>query len=179
MDIVQTIDRRIRGALAGIRQAFRGRVARVDSAQPIQRIQIEGLAGETVQALEHGEPFGLTAHPPTGSDCVVVPLGGRTSHGIIVSTSNGAYRVQGLKPGETAVYNASGAKIVLKAGQVIEIDCATLRITAGQIEVNADKIKVNADTAFTGALTSNGKNISASHTHGGVTSGGATTGGVS
>ncbi|WP_234404183.1 phage baseplate assembly protein [Neisseria elongata] len=42
----------------------------------MQRTQIEGLDGETVQALEHAEQFGFTAHPPAGSDCIVLPLAG-------------------------------------------------------------------------------------------------------
>ena len=45
---------------------------------------------------------------------LLCPLGGKTSHGIIVTTTNGAYRITGLSDGETAVYNADGAKIVLK-----------------------------------------------------------------
>ena len=58
------VDSRIRRALDSVRRAFRGAVAQVDSGTAVQRIQIEGLAGETVQALEHGEPWGLTANPP-------------------------------------------------------------------------------------------------------------------
>ncbi|EEG23367.1 Mu-like prophage protein gp45 [Eikenella corrodens] len=90
MDAKQ-VDGRIKRMLGGIRQAFRGKIARTDAAAGVQRAQIEGLDGETVQALEHAEQFGFTGHPPAGSDCIVVPLGGQTSHGIIVNTCNGAY----------------------------------------------------------------------------------------
>ena len=75
-----------------------------------------------------------------GSDCVVVPLGGKTSHGIIVTTTNGAYRITGLSDGETAVYNADGAKMVLKKGRVIEIDCDKLNIKApGGVNITSEK----------------------------------------
>lgn len=93
----KTIDNRIRRAFNGIRQAFRGKIARVKAAGGVQKIQVEGLEGETVQDLEHAENFGFTSNPPAGSDCVVVPLGGKTSHGIIVTTTNGAYRITGLR----------------------------------------------------------------------------------
>lgn len=35
--------------------------------------------GDTLQALEHAEQFGFTGHPPTGSDCIVLPLRQPTS----------------------------------------------------------------------------------------------------
>ena len=89
MDI-KTIDKRIKQAFNTVRQGFRGKVARVQAGGGVQKIQVEGLDGETVQDLEHAENFGFTSNPPAGSDCVVVPLGGKTSHGIIVTTTNGA-----------------------------------------------------------------------------------------
>ena len=96
------VDSRIRRALDSVRRAFRGAVAQVDSGAAVQRIQIEGLAGETVQALEHGEPWGLTANPPAGCDCFVLPLGGATSHGVVIAVAGGGARVIGLKSGEVA-----------------------------------------------------------------------------
>lgn len=78
MDAKQ-VDGRIKRMLGGIRQAFRGKIARTDAAAGVQRAQIEGLDGETVQALEHAEQFGFTGHPPTGSDCIVLPLRQPTS----------------------------------------------------------------------------------------------------
>ena len=151
------IDGRIRRVLGGIRQAFRGKTARTDSGGGVQRIQIEGLDGETVQDLEHAEQFGFTAHPPAGSDCVVVPLGGKTSHGIIVTTTNGAYRVSGLGEGETAVYNADGAKITLKQGRIIDIDCETLNINApGGVSITAPNVDCSAEITAAGQINGNG-----------------------
>lgn len=74
MDI-KTIDKRIKQAFNTVRQGFRGKVARVQAGGGVQKIQVEGLDGETVQDLEHAENFGFTSNPPAGSDCVVVPLG--------------------------------------------------------------------------------------------------------
>ena len=156
MDAKQ-IDNRIGRALGAIRQAFRGRIARVKSGDKVQRAQIEGLDGETVQDLEHAENFGFTSHPPAGSDCVVVPLGGKTSHGIIVTTSNGAYRITGLADGETAVYNADGAKIVLKQGRVIDIDCDVLNIKASSgVNIDSPSVECSAVLTAQGQINGNG-----------------------
>ena len=156
MDI-KTIDKRIKQAFNAVRQAFRGKVARVQAGGSVQKIQVEGLDGETVQDLEHAENFGFTSNPPAGSDCVVVPLGGKTSHGIIVTTTNGAYRITGLSDGETAVYNADGAKMVLKKGRVIEIDCDKLNIKApGGVNITSEKVECSAVLTAQGQINGNG-----------------------
>lgn len=156
MDI-KTIDKRIKQAFNTVRQAFRGKVARVQAGGGVQKIQVEGLDGETVQDLEHAENFGFTSNPPAGSDCVVVPLGGKTSHGIIVTTTNGAYRITGLSDGETAVYNADGAKMVLKKGRVIEIDCDKLNIKAPNgVNITSEKVECSAVLTAQGQINGNG-----------------------
>lgn len=156
MDI-KTIDKRIKQAFNTVRQGFRGKVARVKAAGGVQKIQVEGLDGETVQDLEHAENFGFTSNPPAGSDCVVVPLGGKTSHGIIVTTTNGAYRITGLSDGETAVYNADGAKMVLKKGCVIEIDCDKLNIKAPSgVNITSEKVECSAVLTAQGQINGNG-----------------------
>ena len=156
MDI-KTIDKRIKQAFNTVRQAFRGKVARVQAGGGVQKIQVEGLDGETVQDLEHAENFGFTSNPPAGSDCVVVPLGGKTSHGIIVTTTNGAYRITGLSDGETAVYNADGAKMVLKKGRVIEIDCDKLNIKAPSgVNITSEKVECSAVLTAQGQINGNG-----------------------
>ena len=48
----------------------------------------------------------------------------------------------------------------------------------GEIQIKAAKIKLIGDTESVGGITSNGKNISDSHTHSGVESGSSSTGGV-
>lgn len=156
MDI-KTIDKRIKQAFNTVRQGFRGKVARVQAGGGVQKIQVEGLNGETVQDLEHAENFGFTSNPPAGSDCVVVPLGGKTSHGIIVTTKNGAYRITGLSDGETAVYNADGAKMVLKKGRVIEIDCDELNIKAPVgVNITSEKVECSAVLTAQGQINGNG-----------------------
>lgn len=154
---IKTIDKRIKQAFNTVRQGFRGKVARVQAGGGVQKIQVEGLDGETVQDLEHAENFGFTSNPPAGSDCVVVPLGGKTSHGIIVTTTNGAYRITGLSDGETAVYNADGAKMVLKKGRVIEIDCDKLNIKAPNgVNITSEKVECSAVLTAQGQINGNG-----------------------
>jgi phage baseplate assembly protein V len=117
------VDQRIRSALRGIRLAFRGRLTRVKSDLIIQQVQVKGLAGEQLQDAEFFQHFGFTSCPPAGTQCIVLPMGGQTSHAIIIATENGAYRIQNLASGEVAIYSSEGAYVHIKKG-------VSLRLTA-------------------------------------------------
>lgn len=147
-----------------VRQAFRGRLSLVQSGEPIQRVQLSALADETLQDVELMQHFGFTSNPPPGTEAIVIPLGGSTSHGIVIATENGQYRVAGLKSGEMAIYSDEGAKIVIKKGRIIEADCDVYRVNCQQYEVNAGsganfntpKVEASAVVTAQGQINGNG-----------------------
>ncbi len=147
-----------------VRTAFRGVLNLVNSSADVQKVQVSGLADETIADLELMQQFGFTSVPPSGTQAVIIPLGGKTSHGVIVATENGAFRVKGLQNGETAIYDASGSSIILKNGRLVEIDCDTLKIKCKNYEVSASSgasfktPKLETDQVFTaqGQINGNG-----------------------
>lgn len=142
--MINEIDKRIRRAMAGVRQAFRGVLTLVNSNSAVQLVQGDGLATEKLQDAELFQHYGLTSNPPPGSMAVVLPVGGRTSHGIVIATEHGSYRLKALKSGEVALYTDEGAKIVLKRGRLIETDCDVFKVNCKTWEVNAsDKADFN------------------------------------
>lgn len=147
-----------------VRAAFRGKITLVVSDAPIQRVQLDGLAGETLQDLEHLQEFGFASHPPAGSEAVVIPLGGDTTHGVIVATQHGSFRVKNLAPGETAVFSSEGAKIVIKKGKIIEADCDVFKVNCKEYQVNAEtganfntpQLETSAQLTAQGQINGNG-----------------------
>lgn len=133
------VDGRINAALNRIRKAFRAVLTRVNSAGQVQTVQARGLAGEQIQDNELFQHYGFTSNPLPGTMAVILPLGGKTSHGVIIATENAAYRLTGLESGEVALYTDEGAKIVLKRGRIIDVECDTYRVTCKQYVVNAEK----------------------------------------
>ncbi len=124
--MMRELDTRIARALARIRQAFRGVTQTVNAAPAVQLVQVDGMDGETLQAAELMQHYGLTSNPPAGTMAVVLPLGGRTAHGIVIATEHGTYRIKSLEPGEVALYTdedqePGGHRIILKRGQGIEL----------------------------------------------------------
>nr|DAO38215.1 MAG TPA: baseplate assembly protein V [Caudoviricetes sp.] len=140
----------------GIRQAFRGRLALTQADTPTQRVQVQGLADETLQDLEQLQQFGFTSHAPAGTDVVVIPLGGDTSHGIVVAAEHGSYRIKNLRPGEVAVYDQSGSSIVLKNGRLIEVDCDTLHIKAAtKVMMDSPLVEASKELVAQGRMSGN------------------------
>ncbi|EAN1794657.1 phage baseplate assembly protein V [Salmonella enterica] len=147
--MMQIISQRINQALARIRQAFRVRLSATDSATAVQRIQAQGVGNESLQGAELFQHYGFTSHPQPGTMGIVLPLGGVSSHGIVIATEHGAYRLKSLKPGEVALYTDEGAKIVLRRGKLIEADCETFRVNCTDFEVNCDTWAATANDAAT------------------------------
>ncbi|HAK8203111.1 TPA: phage baseplate assembly protein V [Salmonella enterica] len=149
--MMHIISQRINQALARIRQAFRIRLGATDSAAAVQRIQAQGIGNENLRDVELFQQYGFTSHPLPGTMGIVLPLGGVSSHSIVIATEHGAYRLQSLKPGEVALYTDEGAKIVLRRGKLIEADCETFRVNCTGFEVNCKQAAVNCDTFATTA----------------------------
>lgn len=161
--MIRDIQARIDRALARVRQAFRGVVQTVNAAPAVQLVQVDGLDGETLQAVELMQQYGLTSNPPAGTMAVLVPIGGRTAHGIIVATEHGTYRLKGLASGEMAIYTDEGDRVHLKRGRVVEIVAGTkLRVVSPLLEVTGE-IKDRCDSG--GRTMSGMRSIYNAHTH--------------
>ncbi|ECM1814052.1 phage baseplate assembly protein V [Salmonella enterica subsp. enterica serovar Newport] len=152
--MMHIISQRINQALARIRQAFRILIGATDSAAAVQRIQAQGIGNENLRGIELFQQYGFTSHPLPGTMGIVLPLGGVSSHSIVIATEHGAYRLKSLQPGEVALYTDEGAKIVLKRGKLIEVDCETFRVNCTGFEVNCKQAAVNCDTWATSATDS-------------------------
>lgn len=145
--MIAQIDKRISRALGGIRLAFRGVLTLVKAAGAVQLVQLDGLAGEQLQDAELFQDYGYTSNPPAGTMAIVLPIGGKTAHGIIVATEHGSYRLKNLQSGEVAIYTDEGDSIVLKRGRMIEATTQTFTLNAGvAINLNAPTITANAST---------------------------------
>ncbi|MEE6030324.1 phage baseplate assembly protein V [Avibacterium paragallinarum] len=133
----QAVQQTAQTTLNGVRQAFRGVLNLVKSTDNIQKTQVSGLADETLQDVELMQHFGFTSAPPTGTQAVIIPIGGQTSHGIVIATENGAFRVKNLQGGEVAIYDQSGSTIVLKQGRLVEVNCDNFVLNCKTYQVNA------------------------------------------
>ena len=141
-------------------------MALANAGRKLQTLQIRMLAGELKDDVEHMEPYGYTSCPQPGAEGVALFPGGDRSHGVVIVISDRRFRLQGLKPGEVALYTDEGDKIHFERGRKLTIETATLNVSASTA--------VNFDTP---SLKHNGVNVGDSHAHGGVQPGGGNTAG--
>lgn len=149
MTTAQMIKDAIARALAAVRLPFRAVLGGLNGKPGVQLAQGDALNGEKLEAVELFQHFGLTSGVPAGSELIVLPLGGKTAHGVIVATENGAYRVQ-IGSGEVCVYNQWGAKITLKKEKIIEVDCDHFIVKAKEdVLMQTKNYTVQADAGVT------------------------------
>lgn len=159
----------MRNGLANI--LARGVVALGNSASKLQSLQLRLLAGEVKDNMEHLEPYGFTACPLGGAEALAGFIGGDRSHGVVIVVADRRFRLQGLKPGEVALYTDEGDKFHFKRGRVIDLETVTLNVKASD--------SVNFDTPLitsTGRIESDGDQVAGGisqieHLHDGVEKG--------
>lgn len=111
----------------GMRQLFsrignmfaRGRVRSVNAAGRMQVLQVDLLAGETKDRLEHFEPYGFTSHPLDGAEAATAFLDGDRSHGLVLVVADRRYRLRALQAGEMAIHDDQGQKVHLTRDGIV------------------------------------------------------------
>ena len=110
----------IRARLYGLVE--RGVVLLSDASTKLQALQLR-IAGEaTDDDLEHFEPYGITSRPrdpaATGdeagaAEAITLALGGNVDNQVVVMVADRRFRLMGLEKGEVALYNFTGANVLL------------------------------------------------------------------
>jgi len=142
-----------RAVLAGVQQ------------NKLQVLQLQVLAGETKDGVELCEPYGDTGVALPGAESVVAFLDGGRTHAVALVQTDRRYRPTDLLPGEVAIFNHEGTRVVLRNGGKVEVQAATeVKITTTKVKLLAD-VDIVGNTTFAGTVTANGKRIDQTHTH--------------
>ncbi len=141
----------------------RGTISRVDDAPKVQELQVELLADETHEAIEHIQPYGLSSHPKPGAEVVMVAVGGIRSAGIVIAAGDRRYRLNGLQEGEVAIHDDQGQKvhltrdgIVISSAQGITIETEGDFSIAAEGNVSIDAASVTIATSANLTIDSDG-----------------------
>lgn len=129
---VSKIFRRIRAIVTYARILF------VDDSGDLQILQIEGYLAELRDGVERLGEYGFASNPPSGSQALVLALGGSRARLVAVATENRLLRPKNLPSGAVEIYSVTGARVRINADGTIEIDGVDLTITAlGDVEITA------------------------------------------
>jgi len=112
----------------------RGTLAMTDDGSGQQRMQVTLLDGETRDASDRVQQYGISSHPPAGSQAVVINVGGQRDHPIIIGVDDPSARPTGLAGGEVMLWSQHGQRAHLQADGGVLItttDGHEVRLMAG------------------------------------------------
>ena len=125
----------------------RGRMALVDDKKKLQQVQLELLADETKDNVERFQQYGFTSVPLEGAEALAVFLGGGRDHAVVVAIDDRRHRLTDLKAGDVAIYNDTGAKIVIGRDRTITIDCDKRHEESSEeVTIKTKKFSVECET---------------------------------
>jgi phage baseplate assembly protein V len=122
-------------------------VAGVDDDKSCQALQIELLADETLDEVEHFQPYGFTARPFAGAEAVALGVGGLRSHTIVLGVGDRRYRLTSLQEGEVAMHDDQGQVVHLTRDGIRISSSKGITIeTEGDMSLSADgDLSLSAD----------------------------------
>lgn len=106
----------------------------------LQVVQVNLLAGETMDGVQHFEPAGFTSNPLPGAEGLVVFPDGVRTHGVAVVVTDRRFRPTDLNPGEAALFcHADGlAQVRVELDGTVTIKGPTkVRVEGQDIEFHA------------------------------------------
>lgn len=129
-----------------------GLVTAVDDTGAVQKLAFKGIFGMIRQGIQSFMPFGFSSNPPLGSECIQLQMNGDPGNPIIVMAFNRQYRITGLQPGESIMFNMLGDFVKIDASRNITVNAG------GNVNVMAaTKVNVTAPNAeFTGNVKVDG-----------------------
>lgn len=158
----------------------RGVVTFTDDSGPVQLVQIQVNALETIDGVMRPVQFGFSSVMPNGTDIAFTSIAGDRSNSIATASNHQPSRPRGLQPGESMIYTQDGKQIYLTAsggilvkanGQPVEVDGATTVtiIAATEVLMDTPMLKVTGDildNCNTNTRTMEGmRTVANGHTH--------------
>jgi phage gp45-like len=88
----------------------------VNDAGPVQTVQAQLDALSVRDAIPLLYSYGVTGSPPVAADLHVAFLDGDRSKAVAIASGHQSYRLRGLSPGDSALYDSRGAPLWLTPG---------------------------------------------------------------
>lgn len=139
--------RRIMGRVNTI--VSRALLGKVDSAPGVQNLQIEVLADENMDGVEHVEPYGFTSSPLEGAEGIVLNVGGQRGACVAINFHNRQFRLKDLGAGEVALYTHEGDTLVFSKDNHVTLTTKHFVVKAEEdVLIETKEATVKADTSF-------------------------------
>lgn len=132
-DIVNFVNRSLSRAMAPLKTLARiASVSGASSTGPRVTADASVSTFESHKAVEVLEAYGFTSHPPSGSQGLLLCLGGDGAHPVLLQVGNPGTRLAGLASGEVAIHvgnaEGTGARVVCRVNGDLELQPGPLGV---------------------------------------------------
>ena len=83
-----------------------------------QRLQMEGMANETLTDMERWQEYGFESYPKEDSQALVAFINGNRGSANVLCVQDHQYRPTDFEPGDVGLYDADGARLRFNGGKV-------------------------------------------------------------
>ncbi|HMI92797.1 MAG TPA: phage baseplate assembly protein [Polyangiales bacterium] len=96
-------------------------ISRVNDALKTQRLQLQILADETVDDVEHMQPYGLSFVPPDGSEAIALAVSGARSHTVAICAQHPGDRPKGKAAKTGGLYTSGQWRLFIDADGIVHL----------------------------------------------------------
>lgn len=114
------------------------RATRADGGRVL--VNLDMLSGEAPDDVEFAEPWGLTSVPMAGSEAVTLAVMGERGNKVAISMGDRRHRPRDLEPGESALFDDQGQRIVIGRDGIFITSPKALTINAPEATINGRAI---------------------------------------
>ena len=120
----------------------RGVVTLVNDALKCQGLQVELVADELQDDVEHFQEYGFTHHPLAGAEVLFLSVGGVRSHGIVACVADRRYRPKNLGEGDVCLFTNLGERVYLDAtGDLVNLGAKAGAEFVAQAQKTLDRLQ--------------------------------------
>jgi len=154
-NMAQLVRDQVARVMGNVRQAFRATAAS-NTHGTLIGVEMQGLAGEPVSG-ELFQHYGFSSAPLSGAEYLVIPVGGKSSHSVVVASEDGRYRLK-LQDGEVSLYTDEGDYVHMKRGRMIEIvtDDLVFKVK-NKVRFETPRVEMTGDQQVDGGIKAEGE----------------------
>ncbi|WP_394294617.1 phage baseplate assembly protein V [Aeromonas rivipollensis] len=135
--------------------ADRAVVTMVTDSLQRQGLQLKVLADETADDVERFQNYGHTSVPPTGSEAIVLGIGGARAGLVAIAVEDKSVRPKDLEAGDNCLYHLEGHRIILRKDGLLELEAKTVIINASEkLTMMSPDTEIQGPLHVTGEITS-------------------------
>jgi phage baseplate assembly protein V len=127
-------------------------INRVNEALAVQRLQVTLVADEVVDDVDHVQPYGTSFNPPSGSEAIVLNVGGMASYPVAILSHKPGSRPTDADPGCGGLYVEAGWKLYIDSDGKLNLGAkagASAVARADKVDAEVSALKSDIDNIKT------------------------------